>query len=47
MANAFAAGMLGSALLIGAVAGGAVLNIQGTMLFAAFMAAGAAIAAVV
>jgi hypothetical protein len=45
--NAFTAGMVGSALLIGAVAGGAVLNVQGTVLFAAFMAVGAAIAAVV
>jgi hypothetical protein len=45
--KAFIAGMSGSALLIGAVAGATILNVRGTALFAAFMAAGAAVATLV
>jgi hypothetical protein len=45
--KAFALAMIASALLIGVLAGTAVLNLQGTVLFAAAMATGAAVAAVV
>jgi hypothetical protein len=45
--NVFVCGMLGGALLIAAAAGTVVLNLRGTLLFAAIMLAGAAIAAFV
>jgi hypothetical protein len=43
--NVFIGGMIGGALLMAAVAGAAVLNARGTVLFAACMAAGAVAAA--
>ena len=45
--NVFTCGMIGGALVMGAAPGGTLLNLQGTVLFAAVMAGSAAIAALI